>query len=87
MCASSVIRSRSSLDRTEQLGVGLGREGDFRIGYGEVGIDYEMWGIEVEAKPVNDDVVKVEKALITGLWLNASASSAQCYVDKLGGES
>ena len=32
-------------------------------------------------KPVVDDVVKIEKTLITGIWLNADAKNAQCYVD------
>jgi C1A family cysteine protease len=61
-----------------------GENGYFRIGYGEVGIDYEMWGVEVDPKPVVDDVVKVEKVRITGIWVNADAKDAQCYVDKLG---
>jgi C1A family cysteine protease len=65
-------------------GPAWGENGYFRIGYGEVGIDYEMWGIEVDAKPAEDDVVKLEKVLITGLWVNAAAKSAQCYVDKVG---
>ncbi len=43
-----------------------------------------MWGIDVIAKPDADDVVKVEKALITGIWVNAQAATAQCYVDRIG---
>ena len=65
-------------------GSAWGEAGYFRIGYGEVGIDYEMWGVEVDVKPVDGDVVKVEKTLITGLWVNADARSAQCFVDNVG---
>ena len=61
-----------------------GEGGYFRIGYGEVGIDYEMWGIEVDAQHIDDAVVKVEKALITGIWVNADAKDTQCYIDKVG---
>lgn len=64
-------------------GPGWGEDGYFRIGYGEAGIDYEMWGIEVGSKPI-DDVVKVEKALITGIWVNKEAESARAYIDKVG---
>ena len=66
-------------------GPAWGENGYFRIGYGQVGIDYEMWGIDVDAKPIVDDVVKVEQALITGIWVNADAGSAQAYIDKIGG--
>ncbi len=65
-------------------GAAWGEAGYFRIGYGEVGIDYEMWGVEIDAKPVVDAVVRVENALITGLWVHADAAGAQCYIDKLG---
>ena len=61
-----------------------GENGYFRIGYGEAGIDYEMWGIEVDSKPEDADVVKVEKTLITGIWVHADGGAAQCYVDKVG---
>jgi C1A family cysteine protease len=61
-----------------------GEAGHFRIGFGEAGFDYEMWGVEVDAKPAIDDVVKLEKVLITGLWVNVGAPLAQCYVDKVG---
>lgn len=64
-------------------GPGWGEGGYFRIGFGEAGIDYEMWAPDVDAKPA-DDVDKLERALITGLWVNAQARQAQCYVDKLG---
>ena len=61
-----------------------GESGYFRIGYGEVGIDYEMWGVKVDSSLPLDELVKVEKAQITGLWINADAKGAQCYVDKVG---
>ena len=65
-------------------GPGWGEGGYFRIGYGEVGIDYEMWGVDVDAKPVVNDVIKLEKVQITGLWANNAATMTQAYVDKLG---
>lgn len=65
-------------------GSAWGEGGHFRIGFGEAGIDYEMWGVEVDAKPVTDEVVKLDKVLITGLWANVGAPLAQCYVDKVG---
>jgi C1A family cysteine protease len=65
-------------------GAGWGESGYFRISYGEVGIDYEMWGVEVDAKPIDGAIVKIDKALITGLWVNEGATNAQCYVDRVG---
>ncbi len=61
-----------------------GESGYFRIGYGEVGIDYEMWGIEVDSKLPANDVVKVENVLITGIWVHVDAKGAQCYVNNVG---
>ena len=61
-----------------------GEGGYFRIGFGECGIDFEMWGVEPVAKAVVDAVVKVEKVLITGLWANSDAVNAQCFVDTVG---
>jgi hypothetical protein len=65
-------------------GGGWGEGGYFRIGYGQAGIDYEMWGVEVEPVLPVSDVVTVEKVLITGLWANADASAARAYVDGVG---
>lgn len=65
-------------------GPAWGEGGYFRIGYGEAGIDYEMWGVEIEpALPVSD-IVTVERVLITGLWANADSTSARAYVDGVG---
>lgn len=65
-------------------GPAWGEGGYFRIGYGEVGIDYEMWGVDADVKPVVSDVVKLEKVQITGLWANSAATSASAYVDTVG---
>jgi C1A family cysteine protease len=55
-----------------------------RIGYGEAGIDYEMWGVSaVNSLPVNA-LTRIENVLITGLWMNAQASQASAYIDGLG---
>lgn len=55
-----------------------------RIGYGEVGIDYEMWGVETSGDQPNGDIVTIKNALITGLWVNAGSTTSCAYVDKHG---
>jgi C1A family cysteine protease len=55
-----------------------------RIGYGEVGIDYEMWGVVVSEKVPVVNVVTIQNTLITGLWVNADATTSWAYVDKYG---
>lgn len=65
-------------------GPGWGEGGYFRIGFGEAGIDYEMWGVEVEAALPVSDTVTVEQVLITGLWANADATGARAYVENVG---
>lgn len=55
-----------------------------RIGYGEVGIDYEMWGVVASGGVPADTIVTVKNALITALWVNADATTAWAYVDQYG---
>jgi len=59
-----------------------GEAGFFRIAYGDCGIDYTMWGVEVVAPLVND--VWLEKQQITGLWSINQERNASAYVDGVG---
>lgn len=59
-----------------------GEAGFFRIAYGDCGIDYTMWGVEVVAPPVNN--VWLEKKQITGLWSINEERKASAYVDGIG---
>lgn len=65
-------------------GPGWGEGGYFRIGYGEAGIDYEMWGVETQAGPPVSDTITLEKVLITGLWSNAAATTSQAFIEGAG---
>ena len=61
-------------------GANWGENGFFRIAYGDCGIDYIMWGVEVAAQTGN----WLEKKLITGLWTVNSERKASAYIDGVG---
>jgi C1A family cysteine protease len=65
-------------------GPGWAESGYGRIGYGEVGIDYEMWGVVVSGEVPVDNVVTIQNALITGLWVNVDTTTSWAYVDQYG---
>lgn len=54
-----------------------GDNGFFRIGYGECGIDYSMWGVEIPALPGSD---WLENKQIAGLWSINQERSAAVYI-------
>ena len=56
-----------------------GDAGYFRIGYGQVGIDAEMYGIESIVETVWTGNVK-----IIGLWSNDAANNAWAYIQTFG---
>jgi C1A family cysteine protease len=59
-----------------------GEAGFFRIAYGDCGIDYTMWGVEVAGLP--NTAVWLEKKQITGLWSINQERNASAYVDGIG---
>ena len=62
-------------------GTNWGEQGHFRIAYGDCGIDYSMWGVEV---PVTETGNWLNKKLITGLWTVNTDRNAAAYVDGVG---
>ncbi len=60
-------------------GTGFGESGYFRIGYGQVGIDSEMYGIdEVDVSGWTRNVA------VRGLWANSSERNAWAYLGNEG---
>lgn len=60
-------------------GTGFGESGYFRIGYGQVGIDSEMYGIdEVDLSGW------VRNVAVRGLWANSAARNAWAYIGNDG---
>lgn len=59
-----------------------GESGFFRIAYGDCGIDFEMWGVEVAGTPNTE--AWLEKKQITGLWSVNQDRNAAAYVDGVG---
>jgi hypothetical protein len=64
-------------------GAGWGEQGFGRIAYGEVGIDYEMWGVEVSEIAPNGQKW-LEKQLITGIWIIDQGLNAAIHIDGTG---
>lgn len=64
-------------------GADWGEKGFFRIRYGEVGIDYEMWGVEV---PITTDITPTElkQRKITGIWIVDQGRNAAAHIDGIG---
>ncbi|MFN0073734.1 MAG: C1 family peptidase [Chloroflexota bacterium] len=62
-------------------GTGWGDGGFFRIAYGEAGIDYAMWGVDVAGAPAEN---WLNERLITGLWAINQDRNGAVYVDGLG---
>ncbi len=60
-------------------GSGWGDGGYFRIAYGEVGIDNEMWGINGIV-----DTGWLNNVKVTGLWVNQSNRNARAYISGEG---
>jgi C1A family cysteine protease len=61
-------------------GTTFGENGFFRIGYGECGIDYTMWAVQVPV--VEGEWLK--KKQITGLWIINEERNAAAYVGGVG---
>lgn len=61
-------------------GTNWGEEGFFKIAYGECGIDYTMWAVEVAVTPGG----LLEKKLITGLWCFNEERKAEAFIDGVG---
>ncbi|MET0916611.1 MAG: C1 family peptidase [Jiangellaceae bacterium] len=62
-------------------GTGWGESGFFRIGYGEVGIDAEMWGVEM---PEPESAAWLKRRQVTGLWAIAEERNAAAYLAGVG---
>jgi C1A family cysteine protease len=62
-------------------GTNWGENGFFRIAYGDCGIDFTMWGVDIGIIPSS---VWLEKKLITGLWSISQERKAAAYVDGIG---
>lgn len=59
-----------------------GEAGFFRIAYGDCGIDYTMWGVEVASLP--NTGVWLEKKQIMGLWSINQERNAAVYINGIG---
>ena len=62
-------------------GTGWGESGFFRIGYGEVGIDAEMWGVEM---PEPTSAVWLKRRQVSGVWAVAEERNAAVYLAGVG---
>ncbi len=62
-------------------GSGWGEGGFFRIGYGEVGIDAEMWGVEM-AEP--ESAAWLKRRQVTGVWAIAEERNAAAFLAGVG---
>jgi C1A family cysteine protease len=63
-------------------GTSWGESGFFRIAYGDCGIDFAMWAVEVPTTTPSGGWL--EKKLITGLWSVNQERNAAAYVDGVG---
>lgn len=63
-------------------GTAFGENGFFRIAYGECGIDYAMWSIQVKVQ--TDDKVWLKQKQITGLWVVNEEMNAAAFVGGVG---
>lgn len=64
-------------------GSAWGEQGYFRIGYGEVGIDFEMWAVDVPAA-VEDTALWLKNKTITGLWIAEPGRNAAAFIEGVG---
>jgi C1A family cysteine protease len=62
-------------------GTTWGEQGFFRIGYGECGIDSEMWGVEL---PRQDQGQWLKRKQVSGVWAVAEARNAAAYIAGTG---
>jgi C1A family cysteine protease len=58
-----------------------GEEGFFRIGYGDCGIDYAMWGVEV---PKVETAEWLKRRAVTGIWAINETRNAAAYIAGVG---
>jgi C1A family cysteine protease len=58
-----------------------GESGFFRIGYGEVGIDFEMWSVETKSA---EGGTWLRDKIITGLWVVDQGRSGAAFIDGVG---
>jgi C1A family cysteine protease len=66
-------------------GTSWGDRGFFRIGYGECGIDFEMWGVELPKTDTADAWLKRKQ--ISATWAVAEARNAAAFVVGTGWKS
>jgi C1A family cysteine protease len=62
-------------------GTSWGESGYFRIGYGEVGIDAQMWGVEM---PETSTSAWLKRRQVTGTWAIAEERNAAAYLAGVG---
>ena len=62
-------------------GTDWGERGFFHIGYGEVGIDAEMWGVEM---PELTTAAWLKRRQVTGIWAIAEERNAAAYLAGVG---
>jgi hypothetical protein len=60
------------------------KKGFFRIHYGEGGIDYEMWGVDVPDTTDTSDSTELKQRKITGLWIVDQGHNAAAFIDGAG---
>lgn len=67
-------------------GQGWGTKGFFQIAYGEVGIDFEMWGVAVPAKQEEEEEegTWLNARKITGLWADAESGGVSAFIADAG---
>jgi C1A family cysteine protease len=62
-------------------GTGWGEDGFFRIGYGDCGIDHEMWGAEL---PRDDEGEWLRRRAVNGIWVINETGNAAAYLAGVG---
>jgi C1A family cysteine protease len=79
VCAIGYSDSQQAWICKNSWGTGWGEGGYFRIGYGQVGIDSEMYGIDEV-----DMSGWIRNAAVRGLWSNSAARNAWVYLGNDG---
>jgi len=62
-------------------GTNWGESGYFRIGYGDSGVDFAMWGVEV---PKGEQVEWLKRQSVTGVWAITETRNAAAYLAGVG---
>jgi C1A family cysteine protease len=84
ICVVGYNDSDGSWIAKNSWGPDWGESGFFRIRYGEVGIDYEMWGVEVLTPTDTSDTTELTQRKITGIWIIDQGQNAAAFIDGVG---